>query len=251
MHFVSGDITRDAVVEQSGRARPGQAEDARDRRLVITEIYASAAGDDALIAELKAAGFPATLKEALGDQRLAGETLPDWPHALPSPGQLPGESAPLTFAAGRKAPVTPEEALGIARRRRRRELIEKYAATVGDPAKLAALMAAGAPRTVAQALADPDQLPAELPPWTASKTLANLRFPPAAKARADAAAELADSNFTTMTELLWWRYLKQRPLSPLEVEDLTAEYLAETLGADLAADRAAERSTDQFRPRKR
>jgi hypothetical protein len=214
--------------------------------MALSEIYASAAGDPRRIAKLKTAGYPPTLREALADPALLNGKLPKWPYSVPPTGTLPGERHPLQFGKGREHPVTEAEALGLVRRRRRLELVEKYAATVGDAVKTAALLETGAPRTLAEALSDVELLPAELPPWTASKGSFTLRLPTAGKALMDASAELAGSNFTTMTELLWWQYLKQAPLSPAEVEDLLAEYLAETLGADRAAEQPA-----LFRPKRR
>jgi hypothetical protein len=246
VHFVSGDTTRVGdVVDGSGE---GSADvDERRRKWSLQEIYASAAGNKRRVAELAKAGLPPTLKEALADERLIGDGLPRWRHALPPAGSLPGEAAPLLHESGRTRPVSADEALGILRRKRRREIIEQYANAVGDSAASEALAAAGYPPTAEAALTNPEMMIEQLPGFGSRKLLVNFRFPPQLKAMADAAAELAGTNVTAMTELLWWQFLHGAPMGPQEFEDRTAEYLQATVGSE----RDEERKKKQFRPKGR
>jgi len=87
----------------------------------------------------------------------------------------------------------------------------------------------------------------QLPGFGSRKLMVNFRFPPQLKAMADAAAELADTNVTAMTELLWWLYLQGAPMGPQECVDRTAEYLQATVGVE----RDEERKKTQFRPKRR
>lgn len=245
VHFVSGDTTR--VGDAVDGAEVSAEVDERRRKWLLQDIYASAAGNKRRIAELAKAGFPPTLKQALADERLTGEGLPRWRHALPPAGSLPGEAAPLVFEPGRTRPVSVDEALGILRRKRRREIIEQYANAVGDPAASQALAAAGYPATVEEALANPETMIEQLARFGSRKLLVNFRFPPQLKALADAAAELAGTNVTAMTELLWWQFLQGAPMGPQEFVDRTADYLQATVGLE----RDEERKKKQFRPKRR
>lgn len=246
VHFVSGDTTR--VGDAADGSGEGSADmDERRRKWLLQDIYASAAGNKKRVTELAKAGFPPTLKQALADKRLMADGLPRWRHELPPAGSLPGETTPLLYKPRRTRPVSVDEALGILRRKRRREIIEQYANAVGDPGALDALAAAGFPATVEEALANPEMMFEALPGYGSRKLLVNFRFPPQLKAMADAAAELAGTNVTAMTELLWWQFLQGPPISPQEFTDQTADYLQATVGVE----RDEERKEKQFRPKSR
>ncbi len=245
VHFVTGDNTRVAdAADESGEVSP--VVDERRRKWSLQDIYASAAGDKKRTADLAKAGFPPTLKEALTDERLAAK-MPRWRHTLPAAGDLPGEAAPLVYEPRRRRPISTDEALGILRRKRRREIIEQYANAAGDPVALEALEAAGYPPTAAEALTSAELMLEALPGFDSRKLITNFRFPPRLKAMAEAAAELAGTNVTAMTELLWWQFLQGAPFSPQDFENRTAEYLQATVGPE----RDEERKKTEFRPKRR
>lgn len=107
---------------------------------------------------------------------------------------LPGELKPLPWVLGR-GPITDEEALGVARRRRRVEL-------------------AGQPKTSGHRSGVPGELPAEHAP----KKAAVFRLPARVMAVAHARAELEGVPLTAVLEEMLMAYATGVPQQPEEVQ---------------------------------
>lgn len=107
---------------------------------------------------------------------------------------LPGELKPLDWFDGR-GPITPEEALGVMRRRRRVEL-------------------AGVPKSRGKRAGVPD----ELPPIGGPKKASVFRLPERTMAFAHARAEMEGVPLTTVIEEMLRDYADGAPHEPTEVE---------------------------------
>ena len=141
-------------------------------------------------------------------------------------GDLPAEDAALVYEPGRDTPIAQEEALRVLRRRRRAELVNKYADADPD-----ALAAAGLPATLAEALEDPELMPTSLPAWNVRKVPVQQRLPQHLHALVMAHAEIEGSNLTAEIEMLLWKLVQQPPRDPAIVRTEYMEYLRATVGA--------------------
>jgi hypothetical protein len=134
---------------------------------------------------------------------------------------LPGEDAPLVAQRGRRKPITPQEALGVWRRKKRGEIAKEVSG--GDEKVLAKLARKGLP---AEAEA---RVPAELPAWDSKKVPVTMRLHPTLRAMVDALGELEGTNFATEVELALWKLIRSAPRDPDEVRRELKQMFDDTL----------------------
>ncbi|WP_027346406.1 hypothetical protein [Hamadaea tsunoensis] len=129
--------------------------------------------------------------------------------------QEPGRTSRLTWTKGRWRPITDREAHAVFWRRKAARLKRLYADREKNKAALDRL-----PATLEEALAE---IPDELPPWDATRSVITAMLPERLLAYAAAYADIQECSLPQLIELALWRMVSNGVPKP---NDFKAEYVA-------------------------